>query len=216
MVVVSLEKFTAFGAMPRSSDGLGVDATELPASAFIVFVSHRWLRGAATPPHPDDEHETKFKQICGLVTAVTRAGHDPKNVYLWVDFASIEQDDGARLARGVNALPLYVQCANLVISMSNQPEYYERAWCRLEVCFAKAAFTTQGFPEMREPKVGARGAGEGAGEGAGQEVELGPHRAIHDPAFAEMVRPENVRTAKLTCEADRHVVRFLSTQSSLL
>ena len=203
MLVVPLEAFLAFGAVPRSSDGLGVSVDTLPEDAMVVLVSHRWLRPVSNPAHPDDEHGTKFAQICSILAAATQGAAAGKPTYVWIDFASIEQDECAVLLKGVSSLPLYVQCVDIFISLSNHEEYYDRAWCRLEVLFAKASFDTSRLPQMYEPP-------------SETDSNLKTHRAISDDTIAELVQPEMVRTARLSCESDRHMVSFLSTQASVL
>ena len=109
------------------------------------------------------------------------------------------------LLKGVNALPFYVMMSDLVISLSNHPEYYDRAWCRLEMLFAKSSFLGTGFPKMKEVQM------------EGSSSKLIEHRSLEDDTeWAFKVRPENVRGANLTVEGDRHVISFLSTQAILL
>ena len=80
-------------------------------------------------PHPDDDTHTKFSQICTLIDAASHEmAKDISDVYVWIDFASVDQDDAVLLSRGINSLPVYVSMADMVISMSNHDEYYERAW----------------------------------------------------------------------------------------
>jgi hypothetical protein len=44
MRVVPWKDFLKFGKLPRSSDRLTVDVTEVEWNAKLVFISHRWLR----------------------------------------------------------------------------------------------------------------------------------------------------------------------------
>lgn len=104
------------------------------------------------------------------------------------------------------------------------------ARCRLEVLFAKASYAAQGVPQMREPGrwvgrwVGGAsssnfsdhlvyhcafrcaGSADDADGVQGPNVELRAHRAVADPdgTIADMVKPENVRSARLTNEGDRY------------
>jgi hypothetical protein len=219
MMVLPLEEFEAFGAIPRSLDGLAVACGALPEDAVIVLVSHRWLRPTATPAHPDDEIGSKFAQIKSLVAAATRSGtcgssageDSSRPIFAWIDFASIEQDDGAKLIKGVNSLPLYVQCADIFISLSDHVEYYERAWCRLECLFAKASYETSSLPQLYEPLSEATS--EATSEA---NAKLVAHRVVSDAEIAALVQPGMIREARLSSEDDRHMVCFLSTQAAVL
>jgi len=130
---------------------------------------------------------------------------------VWIDFASIEQDDGELLRKGVNSLPLYVQCADIFISLSGHAEYYDRAWCRLECLFAKASYESSSLPQLYEPA--RRVMGEAVSEADGQLVA---HHVVSDTEIAALMQPGMIREARLSSEDDRHMVCFLSTQAAVL
>jgi len=93
--------------MPRSTDELGIDLSQLPEDAYVVFFSHRWLEPESG--NPDDTNLTKYKQIISSTTELlVEQQVDPDRCYLWVDYHSVNQEN---TAGGVNALLLYVQVA---------------------------------------------------------------------------------------------------------
>lgn len=139
MQVVHYPAFVAHGAIPRRSAktpeaNLHVAASSLPETAKVLFISQRWLRRA----HPDDEANTKHKSLVTAVEAWAKGeGVETSDVYVWFDFASIDQDDFAELVRGVNALGLYIACCDAFISFAHD-EYWNRAWCLSEQMFGDA------------------------------------------------------------------------------
>ena len=141
MQVVPYPVFEAHGAIPRRSANtpeanLHVAASALPENAKVLFISQRWLRPEAG--HPDDEANTKHKSLIAAVEAWAKnEGHSTSDVYVWFDFASIDQDDFAELVRGVNALGLYIACCDALISFAHE-EYWSRAWCLSEQMFGDA------------------------------------------------------------------------------
>ena len=155
MMAVSASKFFDFGRIPRSSDNIArpfnpkmkVQSTRtLFTRQWVVFVSHRWCRTT----HPDDEDNAKYLLLCrGLRAIIERDGLDESNVSVWIDYACIDQDDEARLLRGVESLVTYVSIADyILIPVMPTPQamtafsvashatdlwnYGERAWCRVE------------------------------------------------------------------------------------
>jgi len=141
MVVVNYPAFVAHGAIPRRSAktpeaNIHVDASTLPEGARVLFFSQRWLRPESH--HPDDDANTKHKSLVTAVEAWAKAeGVDTKDIYVWFDFASIDQDDFTELLRGVNALGLYIACSDAFVSFAHD-EYWNRAWCLSEQMFGDA------------------------------------------------------------------------------
>lgn len=130
MRVVPFNLFRDLGRIPRSSDGLTVASSTIEDDALVVFVSHRWLR--PEDGDPDDEQNSKHAAICVAIKAITRPSSSAKKsgrpVYLWIDYASIEQDNWEEKAKGIAGLPIYV---SLDGSMSNLPPHDLRACCCL-------------------------------------------------------------------------------------
>ncbi|GIM06512.1 hypothetical protein Vretimale_10811 [Volvox reticuliferus] len=143
MTVVSVAQLLAEGCIPRYSrqresggphqsttstsrpvyQPLTVD--DLPPSAVVVFVSHRWLgRGS-----PDDDHRTKLKQVMAIAAHMSKCrGVPEKEVFLWLDYSVIDQDNPMP---GVQALPIYIACCEEFVYIQHD-EYWQRAWCLTE------------------------------------------------------------------------------------
>jgi len=77
----------------------------------------------------------------GLADGSFRNLNTSEEVYLWIDFACIEQDDHAEKIKGIRSLVYYVsKCQTMIIptrGMDYQQihlskDYGERAWCRFE------------------------------------------------------------------------------------
>ncbi len=137
-----------------------MDVSELPIVAKLVFISHRWLRPWHTReecerhghewaemPHPDDAAGSKHRLICASIPKLAcEMGWEVSDVYLWLDFCGIEQDDPGLLLAGVESLLAYISvCDCLLIPSPEVPtrdlpmtveripgEYGDRSWTRLE------------------------------------------------------------------------------------
>eukprot|EP00051_Salpingoeca_urceolata_P035178 m.28616 g.28616 ORF g.28616 m.28616 type:complete len:454 (-) comp8882_c0_seq1:92-1453(-) len=189
MQLVPFDHLLAHGALPRSSDNLHIPHTAVPNTAQVVFVSHRWLQNT----HPDDSDGTKFKQVVSAVKAWHAGGHSESpldQVFVWLDFACIDQDDAERRVRGMNSLPFCLLCSDAFVQIGHQ-DLALRAWCRLERAFALSLRDDPGFTW----KVWLDGDGS---DGGG---------CLRQPHSAENKDP---RTGLLAQEADRHHVSALS------
>ena len=73
--------------------------------------------------HPDDAQASKHMLICDGVTRLADIkGWDLENVYLWVDFAGVEQDDTELLMAGVASLRGYITlCDAILIPAAARP-----------------------------------------------------------------------------------------------
>ena len=106
MRVLSFHILKMFGRIPRFSDGQAVLYSVLPRDkVFLIMVSHRWLqpRGSIRWPQgdPDDDACSKYHLIVAAVSkcvGMLRDGMSEENVFLWIDFACVDQD---RLASSV-------------------------------------------------------------------------------------------------------------------
>jgi len=106
------QKVLDFGRIPRSSEGLTVQAAELEEDTFKIFVSHRWLSpwwpgaGFKAPElerrpdgkaegHPDRTGNPKYELLVAALLRMQADGWIPKDdgkVVIWIDFACIDQD----------------------------------------------------------------------------------------------------------------------------
>jgi hypothetical protein len=160
MRVVAFETFKEFGKLPRSSDNVTQEASLVPGTAKLIFISHRWLRPWTTQQkceeerhvwagmaHPDDHAGSKHELICAAIPELARQkAWSLDEVFLWLDFCCVEQDDTHLLQEGVKSLRGYISiCDAVLIPSPNAPaldgektvdqiagEYGLRAWTRLE------------------------------------------------------------------------------------
>jgi hypothetical protein len=149
MCVVELATFEKFGRLPRSSDKKTIELDVVPSDAKLVFISHRWLRPHADAKiaHPDDENASKHMLVCaGIQKLAQEKKWSTHQVYLWLDFCGVEQDDDVLLKAGVASLRGYISlCDAVLIPSPKVPDemcektvdkiaggYGDRAWTRLE------------------------------------------------------------------------------------
>ena len=165
-VVVPWSAFRGHGRIPRSSDQLAIELDD-PESKHCIFLSHRWCRPWQTQKeceanghkwageaNPDDESGSKYR----LIVATTEKLIDEHgwqdeldDVYLWMDFFGIDQDDVVRKVAGVRSLMGYCSLCELMLVPYPEKEgaaeddtlllpnahwvpggYGARAFCRLE------------------------------------------------------------------------------------
>ena len=146
MVVVPLSVFKSQGQIPRRSfrgDECHIPVTALGPDDKVLFFSQRWLtpspRSEASPD--DGPGGTKYKQLmaaCGEY--MEQQGVAEANVYIWLDYSCVDQDDDALLVKGVNSLALYVCSCDAFISIDHA-DYFDRGWCLMECMFADASKT---------------------------------------------------------------------------
>ena len=143
MMVTSFTTFLAAGKIPRRScnddtlEHMHVDA--LPEDAKVLFFSQRWLTPKGDPASPDDAEGTKYKAVVAATHAWAELkGVATENIYLWIDYASVEQDDVLELTRGVSSLGLYVASCDAFITIEHD-SYFDRGWCLMECVYADAS-----------------------------------------------------------------------------
>jgi len=185
MRVIKYLTFKEHGRIPRSDDKVTKKLSEVPDDAMLGFISHRWFRPWHTKEeceanghvwwgkaHPDDAQGTKHRLICDGMEKLAKAkGWDIDNVYLWVDFAGVEQDDEELLKAGVASLRGYITlCDAVLIPASAVPEgaehtvdmvpggYGDRGWTRLE---AMSMYAVSALKQVEAPEIWVA-AGDGA------------------------------------------------------
>ncbi|KAK8129291.1 hypothetical protein PG999_001671 [Apiospora kogelbergensis] len=82
---------------------------------------------------PDDEDKTQYRRMIHATKELLQLHPevDRERLGIWVDYSSVDQDSPSA---GVNALPMIVAECDAVISLVDN-EYYERAWCSVEIAF---------------------------------------------------------------------------------
>ena len=144
MVVVPLTTFKSHKQIPRRSfrnkKEHHVIASALGPDDKVLFFSQRWLtptpRAEASPD--DGPGGTKYKQLMAACDAYLKeTGTAEKNLYIWLDFSSVDQDDDTLLVKGVNSLALYVCSCDAFVSIDHA-DYFDRGWCLMECMFADA------------------------------------------------------------------------------
>eukprot|EP00993_Chasmostoma_nieuportense_P000789 NODE_1724_length_1401_cov_33.896389_g1637_i0.p1 GENE.NODE_1724_length_1401_cov_33.896389_g1637_i0~~NODE_1724_length_1401_cov_33.896389_g1637_i0.p1 ORF type:complete len:407 (-),score=84.03 NODE_1724_length_1401_cov_33.896389_g1637_i0:124-1344(-) len=161
MQLLPFNEFHYLGSIPRSDVAKTVPSTSLEGQKVcIVFISHRWLRPSMNPKqaHPDDTNNSKYQLILSAIATIKTALPSDCAVYLWIDFACIDQDDGKKKLQGIMSLPGYIERCHVTLTplvdekwqewyyslptmiqnfwlhypSETFQEYRSRAWCRLE------------------------------------------------------------------------------------
>ena len=165
-VVVPWTAFRGYGRLPRSSDHLAIEVDD-PESKHVIFLSHRWYRPWQTreeceanghewagQPNPDDESGSKYRNtVATIEKLVDEHGWQDEldDVYVWMDFFGIDQDDPVRKVAGVRSLMGYSALCEMMLVPYPEKEgaaeddtlllpnphwvpggYGARAFCRLE------------------------------------------------------------------------------------
>jgi hypothetical protein len=167
-------------------------------------MSYRWketLQKTSGRPNPDDESRTQYhRMVHSAQELISLKGWDPARVGLWVDYGCIEQDDPVVKDRGVNSLAAVIRQVDAMISLVDD-QYFERAWCSVEVEFVQRMRRKNGVPLWFADTEGH------LGRAPTISTTL---EAAHDHEGGD---PE---TLKLSYESDRPKVRFLFLQASLI
>ena len=97
----------------------------------IIFISHRWLNPHGTPPHPDDNDNTKLRQLKEIIM---------DDDYVMIDYISFPQDDFEGQGRAINSLCWFIyHCSCYRIISPNRQSFEDflgRGWCQLELLAA--------------------------------------------------------------------------------
>ena len=170
MVVVPFPAFVAAGRIPRRSihdeKPVHVSVDKVGPDGKVLFFSQRWLTPCGSPASPDDaDGGTKYKSVVDATRAwATLNGDVPEEqIYIWIDYACVDQDDVPELTRGVNSLGLYVTSTDAFITIEHD-SYFGRGWCLLECLYADTSkvprYLMSGTGELRpmvaEDRVGLK------------------------------------------------------------
>ena len=131
MNVISASRLRELGRFPANREGEAVDARKVlrQPGAVVALFSHRWLR--PTEGLPDDESGSKVRALLEFARWY-ELKYEGRALHFWVDYCSIAWDNRAL---GIAALPAYVAACNDIVIFSTA-DYFERAWCRLELSIA--------------------------------------------------------------------------------
>jgi hypothetical protein len=173
MRVIAADTIERLGRIPRSNEGHAVDALEAvkangsvpitgAAKTFILFFSHRWIRGdwceelkkdlkwgsperqaAMAAGHhigdPDDADHSKAKALIEYTKFQKRMlaaiiPPDKIKIYFWIDWPCVNQDDNCA---DMATLPAYVAVSSIILAYLEN-DYVSRAWCMVELLMAYA------------------------------------------------------------------------------
>ena len=172
--LISFAKLKQRSEFPRNPDNKDhcVISDEIDRSkSLLIFLSHCWLRGyPGSPgfekkPHPDNVYHDKFNLMISAVNALIfsqTTNIKEENVYVWIDFASMNQDEDA--AGELKQLKKIVQVCDLMLTplvdynhkdwaitptkegylydykaaawRDGKHAYLNRGWCRTEMLYA--------------------------------------------------------------------------------
>ncbi|RDA87707.1 hypothetical protein CP532_1762, partial [Ophiocordyceps camponoti-leonardi (nom. inval.)] len=198
--------FGTLGRLPAFTDGkvgewLSMDdsASEEQPADFLVFISYRWMKKATDATSPDDEEHTQYLRMKGAVEELLRLhpSVEEQRVGIWVDYACINQADPRA---GVSALPLIIAQCNAMISLVDD-DYYDRAWCCVEVLMAQTLRRSYGLHLWYEQVKRSE-----------KSAELPCEWKLREGMGADI----DVDKKRLTYEEDRPKIMFLERQSRLL
>ncbi|ERS95326.1 hypothetical protein HMPREF1624_08204 [Sporothrix schenckii ATCC 58251] len=204
---VPYRAFAAAGHLPGGADNLarrvaapvdsgtgegGPDVVD--AVDYVVFISYRWINVTRDATAPDDAAHTQYRRICAAVEAFLHLHPDvtEDRLGLWIDHACVDQ---ANPAPGIAALPMLVAQCNAVISLTSA-DYYDRAWCSVEVMMAQVLCRAYGLHAWYEHVVD--GDGHGTLRPGPMDIEI------------------NMAHKVLAFESDRPRILFLERQAKLL
>ncbi|KIH93323.1 hypothetical protein SPBR_04067 [Sporothrix brasiliensis 5110] len=204
---VPYRAFAVAGHLPGGADNLarrvaapvdGGTVEDSPDSVdavdYVVFISYRWINVTRDATAPDDAAHTQYRRICAAVEAFLQRHADvtADRLGLWIDHACVDQTNPAP---GIAALPMLVAQCNAVISLTSA-DYYDRAWCSVEVMMAQVLCRAYGLHAWYEHVVDADS--HGTLRPGPMDIEI------------------NMAHKVLAFESDRPRILFLERQAKLL
>ena len=97
----------------------------------IIFISHRWLNPLGTPPHPDDETNSKLNQLKQIIR---------DDDYILMDYMAFPQEDFEGQGKAIQTLCWFIyHCSCYRVVSPDLPAFevfLGRGWCQLELLSA--------------------------------------------------------------------------------
>mmetsp|Transcript_3495 Transcript_3495/g.6027 ORF Transcript_3495/g.6027 Transcript_3495/m.6027 type:complete len:359 (-) Transcript_3495:1508-2584(-) len=236
---VPFRALEALGHIPHSAENVAVLSSDDSRKDDMkcVFISHRWLRPHWCPGclnkecgvegYPDEADNRKWKMIVSAIhRTIKKFRWDPDSVRVWIDYSCLDQNNFDRLMAGVHSLPIYVLSSDVVISLPDE-NYYNRAWCLMEVMYARLSQEGRKFPHRfdmvkKEDVSDCAGGGDDILSGFNLLMnEEDADAAGDDDGY--VLRPDdgtsaikNPREGQFTSEKDRRSIRFLELVARLV
>lgn len=147
----------------------------------------------------------------GVDMRKSMVGHSP-NICFPQDFACVDQDNPSA---GVAALPMILAQCDAVISLVDD-EYYDRAWCSVEVLLIQTLQRAYGVHKWYEHVLLPGPPGSEGEYTEGKLVDAGRPVKRWNLLCPILQKDINMAEKKLSLESDRPRVMFLERQSRLL
>ena len=199
---VPYEDFVILGRFPRSGDSLtryfSSSSTDVD---YIIFFSYRWLNSDPWASTPDDIQNTQYLRTVIAIDDFLKAHPDvnTETLGIWIDYACIDQEDPMS---GIAALPMIIAQCNALISLVDA-NYYNRAWCSVEVMMIQALRRTYNLHSWFEHVANT----EASKSGGNYNWTLKKESSDFDI---------DLTTKQLRFEHDWSKVKFLERQCKLL
>mmetsp|Transcript_3301 Transcript_3301/g.4647 ORF Transcript_3301/g.4647 Transcript_3301/m.4647 type:complete len:625 (+) Transcript_3301:335-2209(+) len=131
MKLIRKEDFEAAGHIPRSNEqvtfiSLEDLGEERRKKCFIIFVSHRWWAGETSEPHPDVPESIKFNILVKSFNQAQSLLGKEVQIYIWIDFFCIDQDDKDQQVLGIKSLVFYVAASDCLLTPFSDEIYEAR------------------------------------------------------------------------------------------
>jgi tetratricopeptide (TPR) repeat protein len=207
---VPFQTLESLGHIPHSGENVAVMSSEDERKDDMkcVFISHRWLRPHWCPGclskecgmegYPDEADNRKWKMIIiAIHRTIEKFEWDPACVRVWIDYSCLDQNNFDRLMAGVHSLPIYVLASDVVISLPDE-NYFNRAWCLMEVMYARLSREGRKFPQRFDFL---------------KDEEADDFILRPDDGKSELKNP---REGQFTSEKDRRSIRFLELVARLV
>jgi len=185
---LDFRKLKSFPRFPNNSDlCINIDDVDF-SSSFLIFLSHRWLRGDSKAAgwdgkaHPDNAKHEKFKLTIKAIDMTWGSlVEEGMNCYVWLDYGCINQEGDP--AGELRQLEKIIEYSDMLLTVVVDDEYNDweygntvdglitgyrakpwidylsRAWCRVEMLYAaNIPLQENRGHRIQKFKAGVRGA----------------------------------------------------------